>query len=317
MGHYILRRVIATIPILLIVSIATFLLMYLIFGDPAVFMLASGEGAVDEQTLERLREQLGVNRPLPVRYGDWLANVLQGDLGRSFRSPIPVTDLLTARLPVTLELAFLSLGLSVLMGIPLGVIAATRPGSKLDLGLSSLAVISLSMPNFWLGIVLIFFFALKLGWMPSSGHVPFTDSPIDNLKHMLLPSLTLAAAHIGNLARYTRTMTVDVLAQDYVRTARAKGLLPRTIMMRHCLRNTLIPIVTIIGLQLAGMFSGAVVTETVFSLPGVGTLLIDSIFGRDMPVVQGTLIVVTTSVIAINLVVDLLYGVLDPRIRVS
>jgi len=314
MFRYIARRLLLSVPILFVISVATFTLMTIVVGDPVLLILGPDSGA-DQATIERLRQQLGVNRPLPVRYLDWLGHVLTGDFGRSFRSPVAVREAVLERLPVTLELAVLALVVALVVAIPLGIVAALRPGSRLDLALSGLAVVSLSMPNFWLGILLIYFLALKFRLLPSAGFVPFTESPLQNLKYMLLPTLTLATALIGSLTRYTRAVMVDVLEQDYVRTARAKGLRSWTVLRRHALVNALIPVVTIIGLDVAGLFGGAVVTETIFSLPGVGTLLADSVLGRDLPIVQGVVLFITTAVVATSLVVDILYAYLDPRVR--
>lgn len=314
MLRYIVRRLLLTIPILLVISIATFTLMSLVIGDPVLLILGP-ESNADQATIERLRQQIGVNRPLPVQYGDWVRHVASGDLGRSFRSPISVRDAVGARLPVTLELTFLSLLLALAVAIPLGIAAALRPGTRLDLTLSAFASINLSLPNFWLGILLIYVFALKLHLLPSAGYVRFTESAARNLKFMILPTVTLSLAFIGSLTRYTRAMMVDVLEQDYVRTARAKGLKAVVMLRRHALRNALIPVVTVIGLEISGLFGGAVVTETIFSLPGIGTLLTDSILGRDLPIVQGVVLFITVAVLATSLVVDIVYAYLDPRVR--
>lgn len=314
MLRYIARRLLLTVPILFVITVATFTLMSLVIGDPVLLILGP-EGNADQATIERLRQQLGVNRPLPVQYTDWLRHVLTGDFGRSFRSPISVREAVLARLPVTLELTLLALVVALAVAIPLGIVAALRPGSRRDLGLSGIAVINLSVPNFWLGIILIYLFALKLRVLPSAGFVPLTTSPLQNLKYMVLPTLTLSMALIGSLTRYTRAVMVDVLEQDYVRTARAKGLRAITVMRRHALANALIPVITIVGLELAGLFGGAVVTETIFSLPGLGTLLTDSVLGRDLPIVQGVVLFITVAVVLTSLVVDILYACLDPRVR--
>lgn len=314
MIRFIVRRLLALVPVLFVISIATFALMSLVLGDP-VLMILGEDASVDEASIERLRQELGLHRPLPVQYADWLRHVLAGDLGRSFRSPIEVRQAIVARLPVTLELTVLALTLAIILAIPLGIVAALYPGSRWDLSISSLAVISLSIPNFWLGIILIYLFALKLGWLPSAGFVPFTVDPVQNLKFMVLPSLTLAAAYTGSLVRYTRSVMLDVLAQDYIRTARAKGLHSVSVIRGHALQNGLIPIVTVIGLELAGLFGGAVVTETVFSLPGVGTLLIQAILGRDLPMVQGVILFIVGAVVVTNLITDIAYAYLDPRVR--
>jgi peptide/nickel transport system permease protein len=226
-----------------------------------------------------------------------------------------VRDAVLARLPVTLELTLLALMLALVVAVPLGITAALQPGSRLDLILSGIAAINLSLPNFWLGIILIYVFALKLHVLPSAGYVSFTEAPLQNLKYMILPTITLSLALIGSLTRYTRAVMVDVLEQDYVRTARAKGLPSATVLRRHALANALIPVVTVVGLELAGLFGGAVVTETIFSLPGVGTLLTDSVLGRDLPIVQGVVLFITVAVVLTSLVVDILYAFLDPRVR--
>lgn len=314
MLRYIARRLLLTIPILVVITIATFTLMSLVIGDPVLLILGP-ESNADQATIERLREQIGVNRPLPVQYADWVRHVAAGDLGRSFRSPISVRAAVRARLPVTLELTFLSLVLALIVAIPLGITAALRPGTRFDLGLSAIASINLSLPNFWLGILLIYVFALKLRLLPSAGYVRFTESPIQNLKYMILPTVTLSLAFIGSLTRYTRAMMIDVLEQDYVRTARAKGLRSVVVLRRHALHNALIPVTTVVGLEISGLFGGAVVTETIFSLPGIGTLLTDSILGRDLPIVQGVVLFITVAVLSTSLVVDILYAYLDPRVR--
>jgi peptide/nickel transport system permease protein len=311
---YVLRRLIGALPVLLVISLGTFALMSLILGDP-VLLIVGQDASVDQATLERIRADLGLNRPLPIQYLDWLRHVVVGDFGRSLRSPLPVSESVLARLPVTIELTSLALSLAILTALPLGMAAALRPGSRFDLTVSGLAVVGLSIPNFWLGIILIFVFALKLRWFPSAGYVPFTEDPGQNLKLMVLPSLTLAAAYVGTFIRYTRSVMIDVMSQDYVQTARAKGLARVAVVGRHAFRNGLIPIVTVIGLELAGLFGGAVVTETIFSLPGVGMLLIRSILGRDLPVVQGVVMFVAVAVVITNLVADVAYAYLDPRVR--
>jgi peptide/nickel transport system permease protein len=311
---YVLRRLIGALPVLFVISISTFALMSLILGDP-VLLIVGQDASVDQATLERLRGELGLNRPLPVQYLDWLRHIIVGDFGRSLRSPLPVSDSVLARLPVTVELTVLALTLAIVIALPLGIAAALRPGSRFDLAISGLAVVGLSVPNFWLGIILIFVFALKLRWFPSAGYVPFAEDPAQNLKLMVLPSLTLAAAYIGTFIRYARSVMIDTLGQDYVQTARAKGLTRAAVVGRHAFRNGLIPIVTVISLELAGLFGGAVVTETIFSLPGVGMLLIRSILGRDLPMVQGVVMFVAVAVVITNLVADVAYAYLDPRVR--
>lgn len=316
MLRYVAERLLLTVALLFVISIATFGLMSLVVGDP-VYAILGSESSADELTIERLRRELQLDRPLPVRYLDWASHAVTGDLGRSFRQPIPVRDAVLARLPVTLELTALATALAIACAIPLGMAAALRAGGRLDVGLSAVAAVNLSLPNFLLGILLIYVFALRLRWLPSAGYIPVTTDPLAHLRLLLLPTVTLAAAYVGSLSRYVRSLMADVLHEDYVRTARAKGLGRAVVIRRHALRNALIPLTTVIGVEVAGLFGGAVVTEIVFSLPGVGTLLTESILGRDLPMVQGIVLFVTAAVVLSSLGVDLLYGFLDPRVRMS
>jgi peptide/nickel transport system permease protein len=311
---YVVRRLLGALPVLLVISIGAFALMSLVQGDPVLLILGQ-DASVDQATIERVRAELGLNRPLPVQYLDWLRHVIVGDFGQSMRSPLGVSDTVLGRLPVTFELTLLALSLAMIIALPLGVAAALRSGSRFDLAISGFAVIGLSIPNFWLGILLIYFFALKFRWLPSAGYVPFAEDPGQNLRLMVLPSLTLAAAYIGTFIRYTRSVMIDTLSQDYIQTARAKGLHRVAVVGSHAFRNGLIPIVTVISLELAGLFGGAVVTEAIFSLPGVGMLLIRSILGRDLPMVQGVVMFVAVVVVLTNLIADVAYAYLDPRVR--
>jgi len=312
MGKYLLHRFLQMIPVLFLVSLVVFVLAHMALGDPVVLML--GEDA-DQKTIARLREQLGFSRPLYVQYIDWMSHIVKGDFGRSFRLPYPVSTLILNRLPITLELALLSLLLSVIIAIPTGVYAALRHNSKSDLFTSGVAVIGVSMPNFWLGILLIFIFALKLGWLPSSGYISPFESMIGNLKLMILPSITLSMAYVATLTRIVRSSMLEVLGQEYVLTARSKGLTEKRVIFLHALKNAILPVVTVIGVSLGRQFGGAVVTETVFNLPGIGRLLVDAILGRDFSVVQGVVLFTTFTILIMNLIVDLLYSYLDPRIK--
>ncbi len=316
MLRYIAGRLGLAVVLLFVISLVTFALMSLVIGDP-VYAILGPEASADQFTIERLRQELQVDRPLPVRYLDWLGHAVTGDLGRSFRQPIPVRDAVVARLPVTLELTAFAILVAVLVAVPFGTFAALRAGGRIDVALSTIAAFNLSIPNFFLGILLIYVFALRLHLLPSAGYVTATSDLLGNLKLMLLPTLTLAAAYGGGFARYVRSCMVEVLGEDYLRTAHAKGLSQPVIVLRHALRNALIPLTTVIALEIAGLFGGAVVTETVFSLPGVGTLLTESILGRDLPMVQGIVLFITGAVVLTSLVVDLLYGLIDPRVRVS
>jgi peptide/nickel transport system permease protein len=306
MTRYIIRRLLYTIPVMLMVSLVVFGILHIAPGDPAT--LLAGEDARPED-VELVRANYGLDQPLYVQYGVWLANTLRGDLGRSIVTRRPVLDEVLARLPSTVELAFASLLIAMVAGIMVGVISATHQYSILDHAMMILALLGISVPVFWLGLVLIFFFAVDLRMFPTGGS--------GTLQQLVLPSVTLGAASMAIIARMTRSSMLEVIRQDYVRTARAKGLAEQTVILRHALKNALIPVVTVIGLQFGYLLAGTVLTETVFSRPGLGRLLVASITSRDFPVVQGTLMLLSISFVLINLLVDLLYGFLDPRIRVE
>jgi peptide/nickel transport system permease protein len=300
--------------VLLGVSIVVFLVLQLAPGDPAEIML--GPEATQAE-LDRLRAELGLTEPLPVQYARWLALVAQGDLGRSFWTRRPVLPEVLDRFQATLVLTGTGLLLSTVLGIALGVASATRPNSLLDRVSAMASLFGASMPVFWLGIVLMVVFALWLGWLPASGmYAPYGGGNLqDLLAHLALPAVTIAAASTTLVARLTRSTLLDVLGQDYVRTARAKGLGEGRVVVRHGLQNALIPIVTVVGVQVGYLLGGAVLTETVFAWPGVGTLMLQAILQRDFPLVQGCVLIVALTFVLVNLVVDLLYAWLDPRIR--
>jgi peptide/nickel transport system permease protein len=312
--RYILRRVLHLVPVLLGVSIVVFLVLQLAPGDPAEIML--GPEATQAE-LDRLRAELGLTEPLPVQYARWLALVAQGDLGRSFWTRRPVLPEVLDRFQATLVLTGTGLLLSTVLGIALGVASATRPNSLLDRVSAMASLFGASMPVFWLGIVLMVVFALWLGWLPASGmYAPYGGGNLqDLLAHLALPAVTIAAASTTLVARLTRSTLLDVLGQDYVRTARAKGMGEGRVVVRHGLQNALIPIVTVVGVQVGYLLGGAVLTETVFAWPGVGTLMLQAILQRDFPLVQGCVLIVALTFVLVNLVVDLLYAWLDPRIR--
>lgn len=289
-----------------------FALTRILPGDPALLLL--GEEATPE-LVAKLREQLGLNRPVAVQYLDWAGDLLQGDLGRSMKDNARVAPILFQKLPTTLELAFFSLLVAILLGVPAGVLAALRRGSAVDGGVTALALSGVSIPNFFLGILLIYLFSLRLQWIPPSGYVEPWEDLRKNLLLMLMPAITLGTALAGAIARFTRNSLLEVLSQDFIRTARAKGLAERIVTFKHALRNAAIPIVTVIGLQLGGLLGGAVVTEQVFSIPGFGRLVVDAVFNRDFPVLQAVVLVSALAVFLINLLVDLLYAAIDPRIR--
>ncbi|MBF6595146.1 MAG: ABC transporter permease [Thermaceae bacterium] len=309
---FVLRRLVGGLPTLLLVTLLVFALTRVLPGDPATLLL--GEEA-NPQLAAKLREQLGLNRPILVQYGAWLGGLVQGDLGRSIRDNEKVSPIIWQKLPTSLELAFFALAIALLLGVPAGVVAALRRGSATDAGVTVLALSGISIPNFFLGILLVYLFSIRLDWIPPSGYVePWVDLR-KNLLLMLLPAFTLGTALAGAIARFTRNSLLEVLSQDYVRTARAKGLGERIVVWRHALRNAAIPVVTVIGLQLGGLLGGAVITEQVFSIPGFGRLVVDSVFNRDFPVLQAVVLISAISVFLVNVLVDLLYAAIDPRIR--
>jgi peptide/nickel transport system permease protein len=298
--------------VLLLSSMIVFSIGALLPGDPTITVL--GETATAQQRAQ-LRETLGLDDPLPLRYLRWAGAAVQGNLGTSLRTQEPVAAILAERVPVTLQLTSLSILLAVIAGIPLGVIAAKWRGGAIDLGIGIVGLSSLAVPYFWLGILLILLFSIQLGWLPPSGHVPFFEHPLENLRLMILPVLTVGTAMAALVMRQTRTAMLEALSQDYVRTARAKGQTETVTVLRHALRNALNPIVTVVGLQFGALMGGAVVTETIFSIPGLGRLVVDGIFNRDLAVVQGAILMIVLCVVVINLLTDLLYTWLDPRVR--
>ncbi len=302
--RYLIQRLLAALLTLVGVATIVFLLLRLLPGDPA--RIIAGLLATNEE-VERIRVQLGLDRPLPVQYVIFMTNLLQGDLGISARTNQPVLTEVMARLPATLKLAIVSTALASIFGITAGVLAATRRYSLFDYVASFGTLIGISMPVYWLGLLLIIVFAVKLRWLPAAG----ADKPAS----IVLPSLTLASFSVALIARMTRASMLEVLSQDYIRTARAKGLQERVIVFRHALQNAFIPILTVIGLQFGALLGGAVLTESVFGWPGIGLLLVDSIFARDYPVVQGTVLIFSALFILVNLVVDILYAYIDPRIH--
>jgi peptide/nickel transport system permease protein len=314
MGSYILRRLVSMIPVLFIVSLIVFSLLHLTPGDPALSML--GEEATPE-SVALLRERMGLDEPLPVQYVKWASSVVTGDLGRSIRSNQPVSESIMQRLPVTIELSILAVIVSLLIALPVGIIAAMRRNSPIDTASTTVALLGVSIPNFFLAILLIFLFSVRLGWLSPIGYTPILEDPIDNLKRMIMPAITLGTALSAIVMRMTRSSLLEVLDQDYVRTARAKGLRESRVVRGHALKNALVPVVTVVGLQIGGLLGGTIITETIFVLPGIGRLLVDAIFQRDFPVVQGVVLFAALAFLFANLAVDLLYAYIDPRIRYS
>jgi ABC-type dipeptide/oligopeptide/nickel transport system permease component len=301
---YILRRLALMVPVALLVTIIVFTLIHLTPGDPVRSYL--GEEATP-QAVEALRHQLGLDQPLPVQYLEYLGSLARLDLGASAHFGTPVTGEIASRLPYTAELAVAALAMAVVLGVLGGVVAALRRNTVVDLAISAVSVLGISMPTYWLGLMLIVVFAVQLRLLPAAG----ADSPAG----IVLPAITLGLLSVGLIARMTRSSLLEVLAQDYVRTARAKGVPPARVVLAHALRNALVPILTAIGLQLGALLGGAVLTESVFGWPGVGRLLLDSIFSRDYPMVQGLVLLFAVTYIVVNLLVDLLYAVVDPRVR--
>jgi peptide/nickel transport system permease protein len=299
------RRLLATVPLLLAVSVVVFSFVHALPGDPAVLFL--GEEATTEN-LARFRARLGFDRPLIVQYGDWLGRALQGDLGRSIRTNQPVVQAIVERLPVTLRLIAFSMAISLAIAVPLGIVSAVKRNSGVDLASTFFALFGFSTPNFWLGLILIYVFALLLRWLPASG--------FDGVRSLILPAITLGTALAALVTRQLRSGMLEVLRQDYVRTAQAKGLADRMVIGKHALKNALISVVTVIGLQIGALLGNTIITESLFALPGVGRLMIDSVFSRDFFVVQGVILFLAVGYVVANLVVDILYSYLDPRIRV-
>ena len=312
MGQYLLRRLLVFIPTLLVVAFLIFFMIDLVPGDPVGLIL--GIEATTE-AMDALRADLGLDRPFHERLVSWFADALRGDLGDSIFLREPVTTSLTERYPVTISMTILSLLVALLVGIPAGIIAAINQGGLADWAAMVTALIVLSVPSFWLALNLIYLFGVKWRWLPIGGYVPFGEDPLEFFKHMILPCTSLGLAYSAMIARMTRTSMLEVLRMDYVRTAQAKGLRQRVVILRHAFRNALIPVITVIGLGAGSLLGGSAVTETVYNLPGVGRLVVEAVKRRDYFVVQGGILAITATYLVINLLVDLLYVGIDPRIR--
>jgi len=308
----ILRRIAATIPVMAVVALTVFLLLHLTPGDPA--QIIAGDYATP-QDVAKIRAALGLDKPLLTQAGIWLANVLRGDLGTSIYSGLPVTKLIGQRVGPTVALTLLAMLVSVSVAVPLGVLAAWRQGSWIDRVIMVFSVSGFSMPTFWLGFLLVWVFSIWLGVLPVQGYQTPDAGPWQFLRHLVLPALTLSLVYMALIARMTRASMLGVLQEDYVRTAFAKGLAPRRVLLGHALKAASLPVVTIIGVGFALLIGGAVVTESVFALPGIGRLTVDAIVRRDYPVIQGVILIISGVYVLLNLVIDVLYVVLDPRIR--
>ena len=312
MLRYTLGRLLSAIPVLAVVSLVSFAIIALVPGDMASEM--AGPSATAEE-LARLRAELGLDKPILERMVEWYGALLRGDLGQSVLLRRSVSEAILERLPVTLGLTFLALGFAIVLGVLAGMVAAVRANTWTDQGVMALALIGLSLPDFWLGLVFIWAFAVKLGWLPTGGYVPLAEDPLGWLRAMAMPAAALALTQMGLLARMTRASMLEVLRQDYVRTARAKGLPGWVVVGRHAGANVLVPVITVAGVSVGILLGGAVVIEQVFALPGVGRLIIGAIQRRDYPVIQGGLLLTATIFVLVNLVVDLLYAAVDPRVR--
>jgi peptide/nickel transport system permease protein len=309
---YILRRILIAIPTLLLVSVFVFMLQKLLPGDP-VLVLAGEER--NPEIIAYLREQYRLNDPLIVQYFHWLGNVLQGDLGMSLRTQQPVLKLIADKLPVTIQLAVMAMIFAFLIGIPAGIISAVKKGTLVDYIANFFALSGLSIPNFWLGIMLILLVSVNLGWLPASGYEPLWRDPVRSLQTMIMPAFVLGTALAATLMRHTRSAMLGVLQSDYVRTARAKGLREKWVIIRHAFRNAVLPIVTLSALLFGELLAGAVLTEQIFTIPGFGKLIVDAVFNRDYAVVQGVVLCTAVGFILMNLIADVLYVLLNPRMR--
>ena len=311
---YLIRRILLAIPVMFVVAAGVFLLLYLTPGDPVSVILGPD---ASPQRIAELRQQLGLDQPVPIQVARWFGRLLHGDLGESIYLNRPVTQTILERAEPTLMLTLLATLFAILVGLPIGIVSATRAGSWADLGAMLVALGGISMPSFWVGLNLIFVFAVMMGVLPVAGYQPLSRGLWENLRYLMLPAVTLGFAQAALLARMSRSLMLDVLMEDYVRTARSKGVAEEKVVLYHALRNVMVPLVTVMGLTFAILMGGAVITEQVFNIPGVGRLLVQSVLRRDYPVVQGIVLVIAFNYVVINLLVDILYGLFDPRVRHS
>jgi peptide/nickel transport system permease protein len=313
MTEFLVQRAGISIVTLFVISLVVFTGVRMIPGDPARVMAGTD---ADQAGLEEIREKYGLKDPIPIQYLRWIGLALRGDLGESIRTRDPVARTVATKLPITIELACLSILVAVGIAIPAGVLAAVRRNTAWDLLASGVSLCGVSVPNFWLGIMLILLFSVRLGWLPASGFVPLWENPAANLQRMAMPAFVLGTALAAVLMRQTRNSMIEVLSADYIRTAYSKGLAGRAVVFRHAIRNGLIPVVTILGLQMGALMSGAVVTEQIFVVPGFGRLIVEAVFTRDYPLVQGVVLITASAYVLINLLVDVSYSFLNPRIRI-
>jgi peptide/nickel transport system permease protein len=318
MGKYAMRRALLFLPTLLLATVMVFALFWIVPGDPALTILGGGEGdsgTVSPEQLQRLRQTLGLDRPIYVQYASWLWSVLHGDLGTSLWYKTPVWAQLKDRFLVTMELAVMAILLAFCAAVPLGIISAVKQDTGFDYCSRIFCVIGIALPTFWLGILIVYALAACFQWLPPLGYATLWDDPLLNLQQLIFPALTLAFVDLAFVARVTRSAMLEVMREDYLRTARAKGVREMTVIGRHALKNALLPVVTISGYQFGRLLGGVIIVESIFVVPGMGTLLIDSIVHRDFIVIQAVVLLIAAVVLTLNLVIDLLYGLLDPRIR--
>ena len=313
MGIWLLRRVGQVIPTLIILSILIFGLQQLMPGDPALIL--AGEERGDPAVLAQIRAELGLDRPIHEQYLIWMGKVLTGDFGFSWRIRVPVSELILAKLPVTFQLASMAFVIAILIGVPLGILSAVRKDTPADWAANGAALFGISTPNFWLGIMMILLFSVELGWLPPSGYVPLFEDPVQSLATTIMPAFVLGTGVASVLMRHTRAAMLTAMSQDYVRTARAKGLKERVVVWKHALRNALIPVVTLGAIEFGRLLAGAVLTEQIFTIPGFGKLIVDAVFNRDYPVVQGVVLATALIFVVLSLVADLLYMAINPRLR--
>jgi peptide/nickel transport system permease protein len=311
---FVARRILVAVPTVLIITVVVFSLQQLLPGDIARVL---GGDEADATAIAAIRERYLLDQPLAVRYVDWLVKMLGGDFGESLRIREPVAPMIAMKLPVTLHLALFAMAFSLLIGIPAGIVSAIRKGTLWDLGANAAALSGISIPNFWLGIMLILFFSVRLNWLPAGGYVSPFEDPIDSMRHLLMPAFVLGAALAASMMRHTRSAMLGVMKQDYIRTARAKGLAERSVVLKHGFRNALVPIITLGTLQFGTLLAGAVLTEQVFTIPGFGKLIVDAVFNRDYAVVQAVTMVTGLSFVAMSLIADVCYFLVNPRVRTA
>ena len=314
MGRYVLARLLRSIPLLLGASVLVFMIIHMLPGDP-VFALATDRAT--PETIEAMRKAMGLDKPLVTQYFLWMSRLLRGDMGKSYISKLAVSDLLWLKFKATFQLVSASFILAIIISFPLGILAATRPRSALDRFAMAFSGLGIAIPPYWSGILLVLLFAVYLGWLPSSGYIPFGEDPRQAIKYLILPALTMGIEIAAIQIRFVRSSFLDVLGQDYINTARAKGLTERSVLMVHAMRNALITVVTVMGLQLGTFLAGSVITEALFAWPGLGRLVLDSILKRDYLLVQGSVMFLLVIFVIVNLIVDVTYGLLDPRVGYS